>query len=61
MKKIAVLIDFTPTTTKALAFAEQIALQKDSEIILIHIHKSHDEAQIASKNKKMEEYVGQLT
>jgi hypothetical protein len=61
MKKIAVLIDFTSTTTNALFFAEQIALQKDSEIVLIHVHKSHDEAQIAVKNKKMEEYVGQLT
>ena len=52
MKKIAVLIDFTSTTTNALFFAEQIALQKDSEIILIHIHKSHDEAQIAAKTRK---------
>lgn len=61
MKKIAVLIDFTPTTANALFFAGQIALQKDSEVVLIHIHKSHDEAQITSKNKKMEEYSTQLT
>ena len=55
MKKIAVLIDFTQTTAKALSFAKEIALHKDLEIVLIHIHKSRDEELIAGKNRKMEE------
>jgi nucleotide-binding universal stress UspA family protein len=61
MKKIAVLIDFTPTTANALLFAREIALQKDMEIVLIHIHKSRDEEQVSEKNRKMEAYVSELT
>ncbi len=61
MKKVAVLIDFTSTTTNALLFAGQIALLKDMEIVLIHIHKSRDEEQIAVKNKKMQDYLSELS
>lgn len=60
MKKIAVLIDFTPTTNKALLFSRHIALQKDMEVVLIHIHKSRDKETISKKNHKMEEYVSAL-
>ncbi len=61
MKKIAVLIDFTSTTDKALMFARRIAMEKGLEIVLIHIHKSRDKETISKKNQKMEEYVSGLT
>jgi nucleotide-binding universal stress UspA family protein len=60
MKKIAVLIDFTKTTNNALLFAKQISMQKNLEIVLIHIHKSRNEEIIAEKNRKMAEYVSEI-
>lgn len=61
MKKIAVLIDFTLTTEKALLFSKHIALEKDMEIVLIHIHKSRDKEAISRKHQKMQEYESGLT
>lgn len=61
MKKIAVLVDFTKTTTKALLFSRQLAIEKKLEIVLIHIHKSRNEDIVAEKNRKMDEYISELT
>jgi nucleotide-binding universal stress UspA family protein len=37
MKRIAALIDFTPTTQVVIQFAEQVARQKNCEVALIHV------------------------
>ena len=57
MKTIAALIDFTPTCSKTVEFAAQIALKKNITLTLIHIAPTGAQDQETELQDKMDSYL----
>lgn len=56
MKKIAVLIDFTPTCVKATEFAGKIAQKANASVVLIHVAPNSEKGNEAALMQKMDVY-----
>ncbi len=61
MKKIAALIDFTPTTNVVLEFAKRIALEQNAEVALVTIIEKGNTAQLAQARENMIPFCKELT
>jgi nucleotide-binding universal stress UspA family protein len=61
MKKIAALIDFTPTTKVVLEFAKNIALEQNAEVALVTIIEKGNDQKIIEAKENMLPYCQELT
>ncbi len=61
MKKIAALIDFTPTTDVVIDFAKNLALQKGAQVCLVTaIEEASEEAETEQKMKSYEQVLAEV-
>lgn len=60
MKKLAALIDFTPTTDVVLDFAAHLGAMNKADVALINITENTDEQQLAETKTKMQAMANEM-